>query len=82
MSVLPAARTARLALLFRDHLRSCPVHAQTWSTVKVAAAAAHASTDLAVYGGLKQPVWILLMELAEVWAAQTDWQPDVPAATL
>lgn len=63
--------SARLALLFRDHLRAMPDRAQRWSDFKVAAAAV--SPDLAAYGQLKLPVWTLIMELAQEWATKTDW---------
>lgn len=65
--------SARLALLFRDHLRAVPHRAATWSDFKMAAAT-H-SPDLAAYGQLKLPAWRLLMELAEDWATSTGWRP-------
>jgi GrpB-like predicted nucleotidyltransferase (UPF0157 family) len=72
--------TARLALLFRDFLRSSPDHTATWSSFKTAAA--DASGDLFVYGRLKIPAWSLLMELAEQWAARTGWQPPLPSGVI
>jgi len=69
--------TARLALLFRDYLRSSLEHTRIWSAFKLAAAAA--TSALAAYGGIKAPAWQLLMELAEQWAATTGWQPYASA---
>lgn len=69
----------RVALLFRDFLRSSAEHTETWSSLKRAAAAA--SGDLAVYGGIKAPAWLLLMELAERWAADEGWVPRVTPAS-
>lgn len=65
--------SARLALLFRDHLRAVPHRAATWSDFKTAAATQ--ASDLAAYGQLKLPAWRLLMELAEDWATRTAWEP-------
>lgn len=65
--------TARIALLFRDHLRANDARAAWWSELKVAAA--DATADLAGYGRIKYPAWRLLMELAEAWAADTRWEP-------
>lgn len=67
--------TARVALLFRDHLRAMPERAATWSELKRAAAAQ--AEDLAAYGSLKYPAWLLLMELAEQWADATSWEPEL-----
>lgn len=67
---------ARIALLFRDYLRSHPEQTQQWSALK--SAAANAAGDLASYGSIKAPAWQLLMELAERWAAEASWVPDRP----
>lgn len=65
--------TARLALLFRDHLRAHSQRTSWWSELK--AAAADAAPNLAGYGRIKYPAWCLLMELAEDWASNTGWEP-------
>ena len=65
--------TARLSLLFRDHLRANPARTRWWSELK--AEAATAAVDLAGYGRIKYPAWCLLMELAEAWARDTRWEP-------
>lgn len=64
--------SARLALLFRDHLRANPARAASWSELKTRAA--ELAPDLAAYGQLKHPAWLLLMDLAENWARDTDWR--------
>lgn len=63
---------ARVALLFRDHLRANPTRTACWSALKTRAAGL--APDLAAYGQLKRPAWCLLMELAETWARDTYWQ--------
>lgn len=73
---LRGSGTARLALLFRDHLRANPARTQWWSELKVAAA--RHTSSLAEYGQLKLPAWRLLMELAESWARDTGWEPTFP----
>ena len=65
--------TARIALLFRDHLRANPARVRWWSDLK--SAATEATTDLAGYGRIKHPAWLILMDLAEAWATETGWQP-------
>ncbi len=65
--------TLRVALLFRDHLREYPHRTAWWSQLK--SEAANAAPDLAGYGRIKYPAWCLLMELAEVWAHDSGWQP-------
>lgn len=65
--------TARIALLFRDYLRTDPAQVRWWSELKIAAA--DATTDLAGYGRIKYAAWQELMEVAEVWAAETGWEP-------
>jgi GrpB-like predicted nucleotidyltransferase (UPF0157 family) len=68
-----SSATARLALLFRDHLRAHSQRTAWWSELKVAAA--RATSELGSYGQIKYPAWCLLMELAEVWASDTGWAP-------
>ncbi len=70
---LEGSGTARVALLFRDHLRAHPTRTGWWSELKIAAASGAA--DLAAYGRVKYPAWCLLMELAESWARETGWRP-------
>lgn len=65
--------SARLALLFRDHLRSQPQRSADWSELKVRIS--ECSQDLETYGQIKLPAWRILMELAERWAQETGWQP-------
>lgn len=74
---LAGAPTTRRALLFRDFLRASPEHSQTWAQFKIAAA--DAASDVFAYGGIKDPAWCLLMELAEQWSIRTGWSP--PFAT-
>jgi len=70
---LAGSGPTRVALLFRDHLRAQPRRTEWWSQLKTAAAGEAA--DLAAYGRIKYPAWCLLMELAESWAREIDWQP-------
>lgn len=63
--------TARVALLFRDHLRANPIRTQWWSELKTRAA--QHTTTLQDYGQIKYPAWHLLMDLAEAWARDTGW---------
>jgi len=73
--------TARVALLFRDHLRANPARTTWWSELKIEAS--RVAKDLAGYGRIKFPAWCLLMDLAEAWAAESGWEPptyDGPAA--
>ncbi|WP_353651449.1 GrpB family protein [Nakamurella sp. A5-74] len=64
--------SARLALLFRDHLRASPQRIVDWSEFKTRVA--QHTDDLASYGQIKLPAWRLLMDLAEIWAQQTAWR--------
>jgi dephospho-CoA kinase len=68
-----SSASARLALLFRDHLRAQPQRTAWWSELKIAAAGS--TSDPGSYGRIKYPAWCLLMELAEVWARDTGWAP-------
>lgn len=70
---LAHAPTTRRALLFRDFLRANPAQSHNWARFKIAAAAA--ANDLFEYGAIKDPAWLLLMELAEHWAARAGWAP-------
>lgn len=64
------AATTRIARLFRDYLLANPDKVVVWSNFKRAAAAA--APDLASYGQIKAPAWLLLMECANHWARSTD----------
>ncbi|MEQ7005708.1 GrpB family protein [Actinopolymorpha sp. B17G11] len=66
-----ASETARIALLFRDHLRAIPTRTEWWSELKTRAA--QHTTTLQEYGQIKYPAWHLLMDLAEAWAHDTGW---------
>ncbi|TWE10268.1 GrpB family protein [Rudaeicoccus suwonensis] len=68
------APTTRRALLFRDFLSADTFHRDTWARFKTAAAAV--TTELSSYGAIKDPAWLLLMEVAEQWAATTNWNPS------
>lgn len=65
--------TARVALLFRDHLREHPQRTAWWAALKVQVA--RVTDDLDGYGQIKHPAWCLLMDLAEMWAEDTGWRP-------
>jgi GrpB-like predicted nucleotidyltransferase (UPF0157 family) len=69
---------ARYALLCRDYLRARPEAAAEYALLKQRAAALFpASIEGYLY--LKEPVFHLLYQAAELWAAATGWQ--LPAAT-
>lgn len=63
--------SARMALLFRDHLRANRQRVEYWSEFKLRVA--EQTTDIAAYGQIKLPAWRLLMDLAESWALETGW---------
>jgi GrpB-like predicted nucleotidyltransferase (UPF0157 family) len=64
----------RYALLFRDYLRATPEAAAAYAAIKRALAAIVVD-DLDAYYAVKDPVCDLVMGAAELWAAQTGWQP-------
>jgi len=64
----------RLALLFRDYLRSHPQVAASYAALKRLLAEHLADTD--VYPDVKEPAVHLIYLAAEAWAAATGWQPE------
>jgi dephospho-CoA kinase len=64
----PTTRTARL---FRDYLLASPDKVVLWGDFKRAVATA--APDLASYGQIKAPAWLLLMECADRWAEATGY---------
>lgn len=66
---LEGAATTRIARLFRDYLVAHPEKVVLWSEFTWAVAAT--APDLAGYGRIKAPAWLLLMECAERWARST-----------
>lgn len=60
----------RMARLFRDYMVANPDKVVIWSDFKRAVVAA--TPDLASYGQIKAPAWLLLMECANRWASETD----------
>jgi predicted RNase H-like nuclease/GrpB-like predicted nucleotidyltransferase (UPF0157 family) len=65
-------RNVRYALLFRDFLRADDAARDAWGAFKVRLA--ETVHDLYDYGQIKASVQPLLMQRAERWAAETDWQ--------
>ena len=65
-------RNVRYALLFRDFLRSDATARTAWGGFKTRLA--QSVTDLMDYGQIKASVQPLLMQRAEVWAAETGWR--------
>lgn len=63
----------RVARLFRDYLIANPDKVVIWSDFKHAIAAA--APDLAGYGQIKAPAWLLLMECANRWATEHQASP-------
>jgi GrpB-like predicted nucleotidyltransferase (UPF0157 family) len=63
----------RLALLFRDWLRTHPDAVSAYAAFKLSLA--QAVPDLYAYTEIKDPVVDLLMSVAEPWALQTGWLP-------
>jgi GrpB-like predicted nucleotidyltransferase (UPF0157 family) len=68
----------RLALLFRDWFRAHPAAVPAYARFKLELAAAVG--DLGVYADVKDPVVDLVVEVAEVWAAETGWSPEPSGA--
>ncbi len=66
----------RYALLCRDYLRTHPLAAAAYGTIKQQLAS-HFPTDQDAYYDIKDPVFDLLMAGAEDWAVSTSWvQPE------
>jgi GrpB-like predicted nucleotidyltransferase (UPF0157 family) len=63
----------RWALLFRDYLRANDAARRSWGAFKKRLALS--VPDLQDYGQIKAPAWEVLMMAAELWAAETGWQP-------
>jgi GrpB-like predicted nucleotidyltransferase (UPF0157 family) len=61
-------------LLFRDYLRTHPERASSYETLKRAASERYETNRLA-YTEAKGPFIEETLRLAEVWAADTGWQP-------
>jgi GrpB-like predicted nucleotidyltransferase (UPF0157 family) len=66
----------RYALLFRDYLTADSQAADAWGRFKVRLA--QSVTDLADYGQIKAPAQEILMQSAQRWARDHDWQPEPP----
>ena len=64
-------RNVRYALLFRDCLRADPEARAAWGAFKTRLA--QSVPDLMDYGQIKASVQPLLMQRAEIWAADTGW---------
>ncbi|MFK0291873.1 GrpB family protein [Streptomyces sp. NPDC090442] len=64
----------RLALLFRDWLRTHPEAVPAYARFKQVLAGA--VPDLATYADVKDPVVDLVVAVAEPWAQATGWQPS------
>jgi GrpB-like predicted nucleotidyltransferase (UPF0157 family) len=70
---LAGAANERLALLFRDWLRTNPDAVAAYSQFKICLAG-HVG-DLGAYTDIKDPVVDLVIAAAGRWAAETGWQP-------
>jgi GrpB-like predicted nucleotidyltransferase (UPF0157 family) len=64
----------RLALLFRDWLRTQPLAVAAYTRFKWALADA-VNGDLEVYTDVKDPVVDLVVAAADRWASESGWQP-------
>jgi GrpB-like predicted nucleotidyltransferase (UPF0157 family) len=64
----------RLALLFRDWLRTHPLAVAAYARFKAALADA-VNGDLEVYTDVKDPVVDLVVAAADRWAIENGWQP-------
>jgi GrpB-like predicted nucleotidyltransferase (UPF0157 family) len=70
---LTGSPNERLALLFRDWLRTHPAAVPPYAAFKLALA--QAVTDVGTYTEIKDPVVDLVMVVAEPWALETGWAP-------
>ena len=61
-------------MLFRDYLRLHPNSARTIELIKRELAKRHAD-DADAYYDIKDPVYDLVWDAAQAWAAQTGWNP-------
>lgn len=68
----------RYPLLFRDYLRAHPATAESYAELK--RRLARHLADPAMYPDVKDPAVDLIYLPAEVWAAETHWQPGPPDA--
>jgi len=68
---LAGSPNERLALLFRDWLRTHPAAVPAYAAFKLALA--QAVTDVDTYTEIKDPVVDLVMVVAEPWALETGW---------
>jgi GrpB-like predicted nucleotidyltransferase (UPF0157 family) len=66
---------ARYALLFRDYLRAQPLAREEYGELKLRAAALF-PRSIEGYLYLKEPVFHLLYQAAELWADKVGWKPD------
>jgi GrpB-like predicted nucleotidyltransferase (UPF0157 family) len=64
-------RNVRYALLFRDYLRADRVARDAWGAFKIRLA--ETVTDIHDYGQIKAAAQPLLMQRAEQWAAERNW---------
>jgi GrpB-like predicted nucleotidyltransferase (UPF0157 family) len=64
----------RLALLFRDWLRTHPLAVAAYTQFKAVLADA-VNGDLEVYTDVKDPVVDLVVAAADRWASESGWQP-------
>jgi GrpB-like predicted nucleotidyltransferase (UPF0157 family) len=64
----------RFALLCRDFLRTHPVAAEAYGLVKERLAR-HFVRDIDAYYDIKDPVFDIIVEGAEEWAARVGWSP-------
>ncbi len=65
----------RYPLLFRDYLRTHPDAADTVVRIKRELAARFVD-DVDAYYAVKDPVYDLVYQAAQIWAEQINWQPD------
>jgi len=63
----------RYALLFRDYLRASPPARENYALLKRELARLHPD-DVDAYYAIKDPACDLILDAAERWATQTDWQ--------
>jgi GrpB-like predicted nucleotidyltransferase (UPF0157 family) len=68
----------RYALLFRDYLRAHPNSARTIELIKRRLAHYHGD-NAEVYYDIKDPVYYLIWDAAQMWAQRTGWVPNTGA---
>ncbi|MCB8980271.1 MAG: GrpB family protein [Ardenticatenaceae bacterium] len=64
----------RYPLLFRDYLRAQPKSAHTVEIIK-RELAKHHGDDIETYYDIKDPVYDLIWDAAQLWAEYTHWEP-------